>query len=66
MLGGGCASHIRGDKNIKHILDIGTGTGLLSLMLAHQSDAKIDALEKDLIAFLQARENFEHSCGKKD
>lgn len=58
---GAWTARVLNDSGIKNILDIGCGTGLLSLMLSQKINAFIDALEIDPDAAKQASENISAS-----
>ena len=58
LLGAWCAVDFYPDS----VLDIGAGTGVVSLMIAQRSDAMtIDAVELDQNAYEQTLVNFEES-----
>ena len=60
LLGAWC-----GVTGTKRILDVGTGTGVIALMLAQRSDAEVMAIEINDDACMDARLNFQNSRWSK-
>ena len=48
-------------ENTNRILDIGTGSGIIALMMAARTNAEVDAVEPDLDSATEAGENFHNS-----
>ena len=49
-------------SNDMHILDVGTGTGLIAMMISQRNnEAKIRAIEPDIDSYFEAKFNFEQS-----
>lgn len=65
LFGAWVAATIQNDDSVQHILDIGSGTGLLSVMLAQQSRATIDAVELQEKDYHQSVENIKASPWQK-
>ncbi len=66
MFGAWVAEYVRGKMHdVRCMLDIGAGSGLLMLMLAQKCNTAINGIEIDEPSFQQAKENIETSPWKE-
>ena len=68
LFGSWCAEEIKkdtGETERKNLLEIGAGSGLLSLMIAQKNNCRIEAIEIDADAAQQAKENIRSSPWKE-
>ena len=66
LFGSWCSNELSTSPyDVQSVLDIGCGTGLLSLMIAQKNNVNIDAVEIDVEAAAQANENVADSPWKE-